>query len=385
METMPRAILLLVTDLQIGGTPTVVRELAIRLNAPPSVRVDVACLAGLGPVADQLQSAGVRVFPLNARGITDVAVFGALRRLISAERHDTVLSFLLHANAVAAVVKPFFTDVRFLQSIQTTQPSPRWHWLVQSLVHHAAERVVVPSPSVAAFARGWADVPPDKLIVIPNAIEMAQCDTGFEPVAEAHLPDDSPLSRFSRGDALKHGLKTRVTGRPFTLGFIGRLDPIKRIPDLVRAAKLLGNRVRLDIFGEGSERQHIEKLIRELDVVDRVTLHGVIADSRSALQQIDVLVLPSAAEGFGLVLIEAMAAGVPVIATKVPGIRDVVRDGQTGLLVPPFAPAQLAGAIDRVLRDQILRSRLVAQARDDVARRFSWDVVLPQYRALLDL
>ena len=93
--------------------------------------------------------------------------------------------------------------------------------------------------------------------------------------------------------------------------------------------------------------------------------------------------LPSLAEGFGLVLIEAMAAGVPVIATDVPGIRDVVRDGVTGLLVPPGDPAALAAAVARLSADPTLRHRLTTAARADVRDRFTWAAVLPAYRRLL--
>lgn len=360
---MPRSILLLVTDLQIGGTPTVVRELAIRLNAPPEVRVDVACLAGHGPLVDQLQAAGIRVFPLRARGIRDVAVLRDLRRLICENRYDTVFSFLLHANAAAAVVAPFLPGLRFLQSIQTTQPNPRWHWTVQSVVHHAAERVIVPSPSVAHAAECWAQVPRERIVVIPNAVG----GTGAPPV-----------------DA-NHGRADRATGEVPHVGFIGRLDPIKRIPDLLHAIARLQKPVHLDICGDGAERAKLEFLINNLGLRERVTLHGEVASPEEALSHVSLLILPSAAEGFGLVLIEAMAAGVPVVATDVPGIRDVVRDGQTGLLVPPFAPIELARAIDRLLADKPLRRRLIAQGRDDVARRFTWDVVLPQYRKLLQL
>jgi glycosyltransferase involved in cell wall biosynthesis len=363
---MPRAILLLTTDLQIGGTPTVVRELALRLNAP-DVRVDVACLADRGPVADPLHAAGIRVFPLNARRSSDIAVFARLRRLIRDNRYDTVFSFLLHANAAAAIVAPSLSHVRFFQSIQTTQPHPRWHWFVQSLVHRAAERIVVPSGSVAEAAVDWADVPREKIVIIPNAVDVPG-DTGVSPV------HNTP-----------HGRDARATGKPSQIGFIGRLDPIKRIPDLLRAVQLLGNRVHLHIFGEGAERPRIEQLIHGLQLTEAVTLHGAISTPKDALARVDLLLLPSAAEGFGLVLIEAMAAGIPVVATNVPGIRDVVRDGQTGLLVPPFSSAELARAIGRVLDDPVLRTRLIEQARDDVARRFTWDVVLPQYRSLLGL
>lgn len=355
-----RRILLLVTDLEIGGTPVVVRELALRLNAPPRTIINVACLACRGPVADQIESAGVRVTPLNSSSWLDVGVIARLARLIQAQGCDTILSFLVHANATAAAVAPFFPTVRFLQSIQTTQPTPRWHWFVQSLVTPVAERVVVPSPSVARVAENWADVPTSKLRVIANAI-----------------------------DPHEFAVEWRIAGAdnqgPVPIGFIGRLDPVKRIPDLLQAVCLLGDRVHLHVFGEGRERPNLERLVGKLQLEGRVSLHGAVARPQDALRWIKLLVLPSVAEGFGMVLIEAMAAGVPVVATKVPGIRDVVVDGQTGILVPPQSPAALAQAIGRVIGDIKLRAQLVAAGRRDVIRRFSWDTVLPQYRALLGL
>src|SRR4051812_48473594 len=102
---MPRRILLLITDLQIGGTPTVVRELATRLNDPAGgVHVEVACLSKWGPVADQIRDAGVTVTALDATRSSQLpAVVGRLRRLVREHSIDTVFSFLFHANAVAAL------------------------------------------------------------------------------------------------------------------------------------------------------------------------------------------------------------------------------------------------------------------------------------------
>src|SRR6185312_8859387 len=156
---VPRCILLLITDLQLGGTPTVVRELATRLNAPPEITIDVACLSPHGPVADQLESAHIRVFPLNARGPTDVSAILRLANLLRRENYDTVFSFLIHANVAASLLKPFFPSTRFLQSIQTTQPYPAWHWKAQSIAHHAADLIVVPSQSVALAAIERSHVP----------------------------------------------------------------------------------------------------------------------------------------------------------------------------------------------------------------------------------
>ncbi|HEY7088494.1 MAG TPA: glycosyltransferase, partial [Tepidisphaeraceae bacterium] len=177
----------------------------------------------------------------------------------------------------------------------------------------------------------------------------------------------------------------RGGGPSARIGFIGRLDSIKRIPDLVCAVPLLEGHFTLHIFGEGRDRSNIEAEITRLNLSNRVTLHGSIAKPQAALEQIDLLVLPSEAEGFGLVLIEAMAAGIPVVGTDVMGIRDVVTNGVNGLLVPVGRPDELAGAIRRIIESGSLRQRLIQAGIDTVRSRFDWSVVLPQYRALLKL
>jgi glycosyltransferase involved in cell wall biosynthesis len=382
-----RRILLLITDLEIGGTPTVVRELATRLHAPPGVIVDVACLAKRGPVADQLEHAGVRVFPLDAYGATDIGAFARLARLISANHYDTVFSFLIHANVAAASIAPLFRHVRFIQSIQTTQPYPRWHWLAQSLAHHAADRLVVPSPSVATVAQDWADISPESIAIIANAVDLRQFPrgAGFQPVLTGLVDEELGPAKSSFDEPRSHGLEARATRQPIPIGFIGRLDPIKRIDDLLKAVSLLNSRIHLHVFGEGPERGAITGQIDKLHLSNLVTMHGAVTRPQEALSQIGLLVLPSIAEGFGLVLIEAMAARVPVVATDVPGIRDVVKPNETGVLVPPLSPPALAAAIVRLLGDPQLYTRLQKAAYEDVQRRFTWDVVLPQYRSLLGL
>jgi glycosyltransferase involved in cell wall biosynthesis len=357
-----RRILLVITDLEIGGTPTVVRELATRLNQIPHVKCEVACLKELGPVGHQLRAGQVKVHAFGARGWWNA--LGTMTQLIDLVRFglfDTVISFLVHANAMSAAASVFFKrerqgGVRWIQSIQTTQPSPHWHWRLQRRIRNRAECFVVPSQSVAQVAHQLADIPLERFRVISNAIEPQR----FE-IERKRLPG-------------------------FNVGFIGRLDPIKRIPDLLHAIKLLGDEgVSLHVFGAGAEREHITSEIGRLSIGDRVTMHGAVQRPQDALEAIDLLVLPSSAEGFGLVLIEAMAAGIPVIGTNAPGIRDVVRHGETGLLVPVGSPQELADAIRRVKDDSALRHRLVARALEDVHERFTWQAVLEQYADLLQI
>jgi glycosyltransferase involved in cell wall biosynthesis len=364
-------ILLLVTDLQIGGTPTVVRELATRLHGRGN-DVQVACLDAWGPTADAIAAAGVSVTALNARGVFDVTVVARLGRLIHREKIDVVLSFLMHANVTAAAVSRLFPHVRWLQSIQTTQPTPRWHWVLQGIAQHAAGKIIVPSESVAKAAIDRSGVSPEKIVVIPNAVDVDSF---------------APLQRQPRG-------VTRV-------GFLGRLDPIKRVEDLIEAMTLLDETISLQIFGDGPERAKLEAQAARLNLIatsnarlqpnigspsdssSRVIFHGAVASPREALAKIDLLVLPSAAEGFGLVLIEAMAAGVPVVATNVAGIRDVIQHDANGLLVPPGNPREIAGAIRRIFADEPLRNRLVKNGTAGVIERYDWRKIINQYESTL--
>ncbi len=355
MAVVPQRLLLLITDLEIGGTPTVVRELATRLTRVGIAEVEVACLGKRGPVADQIEAAGVTVTALGARGTFDFPIaMSRLNRLIGDGRFNTVLSFLVHANVMAAAVAGKFPEVRFFQSIQTTQRRPRWHWKLQSVAQESAKKIVVPSESVAAAAREWAGVQPEKIVVIPNAVDAAE----FED-------------------------HRREAGADFAVGFLGRLDRVKRVGDLVEAMTCVQRPTHLHIFGEGKDRPKIAERIQTLGVGQYVTMHGAVLRPADALRQMDVLVLPSEAEGFGLVLIEAMAAGVAVVATDVAGIRDVVRDSENGLLVPVDSPMALAVAIERLRKDLPLRAKLIEAGLREVRERYAWDVVLPRYATLL--
>jgi len=333
----------------------VVRELAIRLNRAGGAVVEVACLAPPGPVSAQLNVAGVTAHALGARGSLDLPrTMLRLVHLAGERQYDTVFSFLVHANVVAAAASRFLPSVRFLQSIQTTQPNPRWHWRAQAIAQHAAEVIIVPSPSVALVAEQWSHVPREKVRVVPNAVD---------------------LETFRATADLRQETLNRV-------GFIGRLDPIKRVPLLVAAIRHMPPEWRLDIYGDGPDRAAIEAAVALHGLHDRVTLHGQTDSPQAALQQIDVLALPSQAEGFGLVLIEAMAARVPVVAANVAGIQDVVRDGENGLLVDVTNAEQFALSLTRADEQ---RRILVANGLSTVQAQYSWGPVLTAYQNILQI
>jgi glycosyltransferase involved in cell wall biosynthesis len=356
MSSHVRRILLLITDLEIGGTPTVVRELAIRVREPSRVEIEVACLSRWGPVADQLRDAGVHVTAFEARGGRDLfATVRRLAQLVHERQQDTVFSFLIHANTVAALASRYLPHVRFLQSIQTTQSRPRWHWWVQKRIQKFAERIVVPSNAVANVASQRCGVEPARIEVIPNAIE----------------PSEYP--------------RVNVFASPQTrVGFLGRLDPVKNVPSLIEAMRRIDDAsAQCLIFGDGRERARLAEVIAALRLGDRVHLRGPVNQPQDALRQMDVLVLPSTGEGFGLVLIEAMASGVPVIAANRGGITDVVEHEKNGLLIDRDFAGEIALALRQLIDDSALRLRLIENGLRTVREKFAWEVVLPRYRELL--
>ncbi len=173
-------------------------------------------------------------------------------------------------------------------------------------------------------------------------------------------------------------------GPDVTLGFLARLVEVKAPLDLLEALARLAPAhpdVHLIMVGDGPLRPAVEERIQTLGLQDRVELTGRLEDPVPALHRFDVFVLPSHNEGMGRAAVEAMAAGLPVVASRVGGVPDVVQDGQTGLLVPPGDPEALAAALDRLLQDEALRMAM-GEAGLRRAEAFSDRVMFERLEAL---
>jgi glycosyltransferase involved in cell wall biosynthesis len=157
---------------------------------------------------------------------------------------------------------------------------------------------------------------------------------------------------------------------------VGRLSREKAFTDLVLAVSQLGRLrpdllVRLLIVGDGPERGRIERVVHDLDLEDRVTLAGHVRDVRPYFRSADVLAISSVSEGSPNVLLEAMAAGVPVAATAVGGIPDIVTDKETGLLIEPRNPQAMASAINLLFSNSDLAGTLTRNAKELIRNAYS--------------
>jgi glycosyltransferase involved in cell wall biosynthesis len=194
-------------------------------------------------------------------------------------------------------------------------------------------------------------VAPERLVSIPNGIDLARFPRDLAP---AELPELGPRE-----------------GRDVVV-FVGRLDRQKRVHVLIEAfAKIAARRpgARLAVVGEGVERAPLESLARERGLLGKsVFFLGVRPDVPNVLRAASVFVLPSAQEGMSNALLEAFAAGAPIVATDIPGNRDMVRDGREGLLVPADDAPALERALERLLEDKSLAGRLGRAARERAGR-----------------
>lgn len=167
------------------------------------------------------------------------------------------------------------------------------------------------------------------------------------------------------------------------VGAIGRLEAQKGFDVLVRAFSGIDDATLL-LIGEGSERAGLEQLARALRVDERIAWTGWSEEPRAYLPAMDVFVLPSRFEGFPLVVLEALLARAAVVATDVGSVAEAVRDGETGLLVPPDDPVALATAIRRLLHDEALRLELGENGRRLVLERFTAEHMTRGFESLYD-
>jgi len=215
---------------------------------------------------------------------------------------------------------------------------------------------VIALTSVEAESLVRLGVPSDRIRIIPNGVDLKEF---------AGLPPRRP-----NGDTTE-------------LLFVGRCYPRQKgLEYLVKALPFLRSResIRLTIVGEDwGGVPMLRSLATALGVERQIVFKGALPRDEviQAYASADIFVLPSLFEPFGIVLLEAMAAGLPVVASSVGGIVDVVADGKTGLLIPPAKPSALAAGLEQLISDASLRARMAEEARRRVSA-YSWDLIVPR-------
>jgi glycosyltransferase involved in cell wall biosynthesis len=300
----------------------------------------------------------------------------SLRKFLVHERQDVVVSLLSHFSVFAAVrISPAGTKYVISQQTPLTaflddhdypwrQPARRRVFTtVASAVYPRADGIAATSSGVADDLISHYGVRRERVAIVPNPVDI-------EAVKHAAA---MPLDE-ARNDS---ALPTIVTA--------GRLAHAKNLPLLVESLEQLSTRLpfRAWLLGQGELEGELRRMLARSPVADRVTLFGFQQNPWKFMARADVFLLTSRYEGFGNVLIEAMAAGLPVVATASYGTRDIVRNGDTGFLVESHDAGSVADALERVLTNVELRTRM-AQAARDGARAFAVPAVVSRFETFLE-
>ena len=311
---------------------------------------------GFAVLERRARAHGCRLIAIPDRGPLDARV---CRKLLAVCREGNARVWHGHdykSNLLGLLLRPFH-PMRLVTTVHgwvTHAPRTRLYYAIDRFCLRRYERVMTVSPDLERSVRALG-VPAERCSLIPNGV------------------DESAFRRLSTSteDALRSTLAV-PRGRA-VIGTVGRLSGEKGFENLIDAVCALldsGRDVEAWIAGEGPERAALEARIAAAGLGGRVRLLGYIEDPAQMYRALDVFALPSVREGLPNALLEAMASGLPVVATRVAGVPSVVDDGRNGLLCAPGDASGLAADIARVLTDPGLAERMATAARRTVEERF---------------
>lgn len=360
-----RKLLFFIWALEVGGAERLLAKLVQRM---PRERFDmkIVCLARRGAWAAEVEAHGIPVHCLDKRTGLDPTILFRLLALLRREKPDLVNTHLWTAD-VWARLAAILMRVPVIVTEQNVDVWKKWyHRLIDRLLFRRTDAVICVSGKVAEFYRARG-VPKDKLHVIPNAVDLSMFDADRRP--------GSPPEQM-------------VEPGVFSFICAARLHPQKAHGVLLRAVRLLmsaGSRPFMVLLaGEGPLRPDLERQVAAEGLSGHVHFLGLRQDLPSLLQQCDAFVLPSLYEGLPLAILEAMAAGLPIVATDVGGNADLVEHGRNGFLVPPNDPQALARAMAALIDDGGLARAMGAEGRQRVARDYSIDVIAERTARLFE-
>jgi glycosyltransferase involved in cell wall biosynthesis len=356
---------------QIGGSERIGADLAIEFKARGHEVVCFAFYDTAGPIRNELESHGITCVDLNYESRR-----GRLRRFTYQVEFYRFLKkwrvdYLVVHHATALMLCGIPARLAGVRSVA----------MIEHAIHQLRDRpdyrrsatrycrfadvITGVDPGIVDYFRTEMNVPAARLRYIPNGVRLRERDE-------------------ARRAAVRSALGIRAD--EFVFLFAGRLQPVKDVPTLLSAAAALPEslraRTRVLLAGDGPERSKLEAQATSLGLNDVVRFLGARRDVPDLLAAADAFVMTSVTEGQPMALIEAMAAGVPCVATRVGGIPVLLGDG-AGLLAPPSAPEQIAAEMARMISSEEVRSQCVQAGLRVVRAKHSLDQVVDEYfRAL---
>ena len=343
---------------------------------PQRYRHAVICLHGYTDFRQRIRRDDVAIFDVKQCEGHDLGAYRRLYKILKTLNPDILHTRNLSALesqmvGVAARVKARVHGEHG-RDIYDLHGQNRKYNLLRKLIQPFVGHHIAVSRDLAGWLQQTVGVPSRKVTQIYNGVDSHK----FHPRNGARMALGPP--GFMGSDAI-------------IIGSVGRLAPVKDFPTLIRAFHCLReqwpeqrHRLRLVIIGDGPARLECECLIAALGLGEKVWLAGDRSDIAELMRAMDLFVLPSRGEGISNTILEAMASGLPVIATAVGGNPELVAPGRTGTLIPPADPEQMAQALRASVADPLRLAQEGRAAREAIEARFSMDAMVQSYLGVYD-
>jgi sugar transferase (PEP-CTERM/EpsH1 system associated) len=348
--------------LQEGGTEYGVIKLVNGLD--PGLITSSICSTTAATGVKSLLRGGVRLYECSRRDGNDPKLVWDLFTLFRRERPDIV-----HTHAWGTLCEGLIA-ARLAR--------------VPAVVHGEHGTLQLKPSQVRAQRFAWSRV--DRLLSVSSRLaETMSRTTGFSGESIRVIRNGVDLSRFTSADRTEARKLWNLAPGTIAIGTAGRLVPVKDQALLLQALAALareGAQFTAIIAGEGPLRGQLESQASSLGIADRVKFVGHRPDVERVYAALDLFVLSSVSEGLSNTILEAMASGRPVVATRVGGADELIEEGVTGITVPPSRAEDLAAAIGGFLRDPSLLVSMGARARERALTRFALDRMVAEYTAV---
>jgi glycosyltransferase involved in cell wall biosynthesis len=360
-------VLFLSTSMGMGGADKQLLTAAQQMRAR-GYQVLIVSLTPLGPMGLEARSLGIPTESLEMRrGVADPRGLLRLVRLVRHWKPDVLHSHMVHANIMARALRLFVRVPVLVSTIHSISDGGRLRMAAYRLTNRLVDQMTIVSEAAAERFLREGIVPPSLLRVIPNGIDTDR----FQQVP--------PGTR----DSLRRSLGL---GQEFIWLAVGRFVPAKDYPNLLHAFAQVCERIPevvLLLVGRGALQRETEDLGQSLGLGSRVRFLGLRQDVPELMSASDGYVLSSAWEGMPIVLLEAAAAALPIVATAVGGNQEVVRDGETGFLVPPRDHEALARAMLQLVgMSQVNRRSMGRRGLEHVQTHYGLNRVVDRWEAV---
>ena len=343
-------ILYLFVNLNYGGAETGLLRNLKNLNKD----IYDPCVVSIekrGTVGEKIEQLGIEVVYLNDKGrLFSPGLMIKIAKILEEKKPDILQTSLFYANFYGRIAAIFFKPKAVIIEEHSTYFEKKfYHILIDKLLSIFTDKIIACSKSVLYFTAKQEGIKKDKFFLIYNAVDEKRFNV---PASKSDL---RKKYGFSEND--------------FIVGTVGMVIPIKGHRFIVEAASSLQNVIpglKVLIIGDGEGKDALERSVRSGNLEKKVIFMGERQDVPELMKIMDIFVLPSLQEGFPMTILEAMYTGLPVIASDISGIPEIIENGENGLLIPPSDVSLLKEKIIALYNDVNLRARYGSNARKKI-------------------